>query len=154
METQEKRPIGRPPKYDKINGPTQMQADIDAYFKRCKDGKKIIVIRKGQPVETTKEIPKTVAGLAHALGFNSRVSLLNYTDKPEFMSIITRAKLEIEMDNVEGGMLGEYESRITTLNLASNYGYSTKNETEHSGAVDIKEIKINFVSPAGNSDDD
>ena len=40
---------GRPPKYDLINGPAEMQTDINRYFKRCNDGETVTVIRKGKP---------------------------------------------------------------------------------------------------------
>ena len=40
--------------------------------------------------------PPTVTGLALALGFTTRLSLLNYQGKKEFMNTITRAKTMIE----------------------------------------------------------
>lgn len=107
-----------------------MQAVIDTYFARCNAGQIITVIRKGEPIEINQRIPKTVAGLALALGFSSRQTLLNYQDIPETMDVITRAKLEIERDNLEGGMMNQYESRLTSLNLTSNYGYSTRSSVE------------------------
>lgn len=121
-------PAGRPPKYSSAE---QMQQAIDAYFAKCEQGRIITVIRKGQPIEITQRIPKTMAGLALALGFESRVSLLNYRDSSEeFMSVIVRARSQIEQENVECGLLGEHESRIASLNLASNFGYAAKTETD------------------------
>ena len=40
--------------------------------------------------------PPTVTGLALALGFTTRLSLLNYQGKAEFMNTITRAKSYVE----------------------------------------------------------
>ena len=120
--------IGRPPKYE---SPEQMQVAIDQYFKQCEAGKKTFVIRRGKEIEKTVRIPKTVSGLALALGFSSRRSILNYQEKDEFLPIISRAKLEIENDNLEGGFTGEYEARICALNLSANFGYATKKQIEN-----------------------
>ena len=51
--------------------------------------------RYGQPV-MIGERPPTVTGLALALGFTTRTSLLNYQGKKEFMDTITRAKSMVE----------------------------------------------------------
>ena len=129
-------PGGRPKQWQ---DPVKMQEAVDAYFAKCDEGRTFTIIKKGEPVEVHRKIPYTVAGLALALDFTSRQSLLNYSDLPEFMDIITRAKLRIEQDNVQGGMLGEYESKITGLNLASNYGYTTRSE------VDLKSQSIEDI---------
>ena len=150
MSNNGKHPGGRPPKWTE---PADVQAAIDKYFQRCEAGTKVIIYKRGEPYDTaTRRIPKTVAGLTLALGFTSRNSLLNYQcpdpDDPkqvEIMRIITRAKVDIEQDNVEGGMLGDYESRITGLNLASNYGYSIKSEVSQTGTMTIQ--VVNYAPP-------
>ena len=40
--------------------------------------------------------PPTVTGLAYALGFSSRPSLLNYQGRKQFVDAVRRAKLYIE----------------------------------------------------------
>lgn len=49
----------------------------------------------GHPI-TVNSRPPTVTGLALALGFTSRMALLNYQAKKEFVDTITRAKTMVE----------------------------------------------------------
>ncbi len=79
--------------------------------------------------------PLTIQGLALALGFTSRQSLLNYegyTDSSDksFLDTIKKAKLEIEMDKVEGAMMGDYNSAVTIFDLKNNHGHKDKQEIE------------------------
>lgn len=95
---------GRPPKYKSVD---EIEDLIDKFFDDC-EGTPLInhetgepyFNKYGEPVIIGKH-PPTVTGLALALGFNSRQSLLNYQDKPEFMDTITRAKSRIEQYNEE-----------------------------------------------------
>jgi len=123
-------PAGRPPRY---KTPEEMQKAIDAYFARCENGRKVTIIKKGKPIDVMKPIPMTVAGLALALGFLSREALLKYSGKPEFVSVIARAKLRIQEDMASRGLTGESESKITSLILASDFGYSTRQDISVSG---------------------
>ena len=88
--------VGRPPKY---KSKEEMEEKIEQYFKDCEghpltDDKGNQVYNKlGHPVIVDKR-PPTVTGLALALGFNTRLSLLNYQGKKEFMNTITRAKIK------------------------------------------------------------
>lgn len=79
-----------------------MQAAIDAYFKSCEgyvftDENGMPVLDKyNQPI-IIGEKPPTVTGLALALGFTNRVSLLNYQARSKaFDEVITRAKSRVE----------------------------------------------------------
>lgn len=90
--------IGRPPKYTNSE---EIQDKIDKYFHECKgeilkdkDGN-IIFDKYGQPV-VLNAVPPTITGLALALGFATRKSLLEYQGKAEFVNTITRAKSLIE----------------------------------------------------------
>lgn len=90
--------VGRPPKY---KCKEEIEEKIDAYFKECEgeilkdDSGKPIFDKFGQPVIINQK-PPTVTGLALALGFTTRLSLINYQGKKEFMNTITRAKTMIE----------------------------------------------------------
>ena len=42
-------------------------------------------------------IPPTITGIAHFLGFESRQSFYDYEQKPEFAYTVKRARLSIEM---------------------------------------------------------
>jgi len=122
---------GRPPFY---KTPEDLQAAIDSYFEYCDKGEqREIVTKQGEIITITEKIPPILPGLAYHLGFSDRHSLLDYKDKPEFTAAVMRARLRIEGNNLSGGMKGIYEARSNNLNLASNYGYSTKESIEHSG---------------------
>lgn len=95
----EKNLGGRPPKY---TCKEEIEEKIDTYFKDCEgrlltdENDKPILSKYGEPVYLGSH-PPTVTGLALALGFESRTSLLNYQGKKEFREVITRAKSRIEM---------------------------------------------------------
>ena len=82
---EKKKTTGRPPKY---KSKEEMQDKIDQYFKECegellkdKDGE-FVFDKNGFPIIVGKK-PLTMTGLALALGFSSRQSLLIYKAKKE-----------------------------------------------------------------------
>ena len=116
-----------------------MQAAIDAYKKSCE----------------RKKRPLTVQGLALALGFTSRTSLLNYEgytdiDNKPFLNTIKRAKLEIEEDKVTGAMMGEYNNAIVIFDLKNNHGHKDKTEIEQ---TNIEKYSIIEDDKDGTSED-
>lgn len=90
--------IGRPPKYKSAE---EIEEKIEAYFKECEgevlrdDDGEPVLNKFGEPI-LIHQRPPTVTGLALALGFSTRLSLLNYQGKKEFVNTITRAKSRIE----------------------------------------------------------
>lgn len=94
----EKKTGGRPPKY---RSPKAMQTAIDAYFDSCvgeilrDDEGKPMVGKSGLPVMKGQR-PPTMTGLALALGFADRSSLLDYKAKPRFEAVVRRAISRIE----------------------------------------------------------
>lgn len=93
-----KKAVGRPPKY---KNKEEIEKKIESYFKECegktledKDGNPVLN-KWGRPVVIDRR-PPTVTGLALALGFTTRTSLLAYQGKKEFMDTITRAKTRVE----------------------------------------------------------
>ena len=90
--------VGRPPKY---KSKEEIEEKIEQYFKDCEghpltdDEGKPVYNKWGYPVIIDKK-PPTVTGLALALGFTNRLSLLNYQGKKEFVNTITRAKSRVE----------------------------------------------------------
>lgn len=90
--------VGRPPKY---KSKEEIEEKIEQYFKDCEghaltdDEGNTVYNKWGYPVIVDRK-PPTVTGLALALGFSTRLSLLNYQDKKEFMNTITRAKSRVE----------------------------------------------------------
>lgn len=134
---------GRPPKYKSVE---EIQEKIDAYFEDCKG--KILRDAEGNPV-TDKYgnvimydvRPLTITGLALALGFNTRLSLLNYQAKPEFMNTITRAKAYIEQ-YAEERLYDKDGANGAKFSLANNFdGWREKQQIE----ADVKsEVTINI----------
>lgn len=99
---------GRPPAYSDA---AEFEGAAEAYFAQC---------------EASEKVP-TVNGLALALGFNSRQSLLNYADKPEFVDTVKRVRARLE---------AEWEQRLAGPNAAGtifwlkNQGWTDKTERE------------------------
>lgn len=124
--------VGRPPKYENKE---QIEGLIEEYFKRCegeilKDNEGEVVFDKyGRPVVINAR-PPTVTGLALALGFSTRLSLLNYQGKAEFMNTITRAKSMIEA-YAEERLFDRDGSNGARFSLTNNFrGWSDRPKTE------------------------
>ena len=124
--------VGRPPKY---RNKEEIEGKIEAYFKECEgemlkdDENKPILDKYGHPVIVNQK-PLTVTGLALALGFTTRLSLLNYQGKKEFMNTITRAKTMIEA-YTEERLFDRDGSAGAQFSLRNNFkGWREKPQTE------------------------
>lgn len=113
---------GRPLKYKSVK---KMQQAIDEYFNSCEsrplldENGNVLTDKKGNPVFTPGR-PPTVTGLALALGFTNRQSLLNYEEKEEFFDTITRAKTRIEM-YAEERLFDKDGANGAKFSLANNF---------------------------------
>lgn len=123
--------VGCPPMY---KTPEEMQKVIDKYFEDC-SGEYIVIDgevatdKHGHPIKT-KERPLTITGLALALGFTTRQSLLNYEGKPEFLDTIKRAKSKIEQ-YAEERLYDKDGVNGAKFNLSNNFkGWSEKQQIE------------------------
>lgn len=133
-KNKKKRPVGRPPKFE---SPEQMQAMVDAYFKSC-DGHpltdqygEILYDKNGQPIIVGMK-PPTITGLALALGFSSRMSLLNYEAKKDFLDTVLRAKSRVE-EYAETRLFDKDGANGAKFSLANNFdGWSEKKTVEQS----------------------
>lgn len=144
--SEEKRPVGRPPMFESAE---QMQKLIDAYFEEC-DGK-ILTDEEGNPIRDKNgrvirddRRPYTITGLALALGFNSRTSLLDYEGKEEFLNTITRAKARVER-YAEERLYDKNGANGAKFSLANNFKrWSEKQQIE--GSINTKqEIRVELV---------
>ena len=133
--------IGRPPMY---KNKEEIQEKIDAYFEECKgkiltdDEGNIITDKYGEAIYIDKK-PLTITGLALALGFNSRQSLLNYQDKEEFVDTITRAKARVEQ-YAEERLFDKNGANGAKFSLANNFeGWKEKQEID--GALSIGKLE-------------
>lgn len=127
-----KKAVGRPPKY---KSKEEIEEKIEAYFKECegeilKDDDGNTVFNKfGNPIIINQH-PPTVTGLALALGFKTRLSLLNYQGKKEFMNTITRAKSRVEA-YAEERLFDRDGSNGAQFSLKNNFkGWNEKQVTE------------------------
>lgn len=123
---------GRPPYYKSVE---QMQEAIDRYFADCQgeilcgaDGEPMLD-KYGNPIIIGAK-PLTVTGLALALGFTTRLALINYEGKPEFVNAITRAKTRIE-EYAESRLYDKDGANGAKFSLANNFkGWREKQEIE------------------------
>lgn len=152
-----KHPGGRPPMY---TSPDQIKDLIDRYFKDCEgvpltDKNGDTVLNKwGQPVMIHSK-PPTITGLALALGFNSRQSLLNYQGKKEFMDTITQAKARVE-EYVESRLFDKDGANGAKFSLTNNFkGWREKQQTELTGpgGAGLKIVFENLNPPAVEEED-
>lgn len=124
--------MGRPPKYKTAE---EMQDIIDEYFDNCQGT--LYTDQDGEPKldKYGNEIylgakPPTVTGLALALGFNSRQSLLNYEGKDAFMDTITRAKARVEA-YAEARLFDKDGANGAKFSLANNFkSWKERSEVE------------------------
>lgn len=137
-----KKKVGRPPKF---KSKEEMQEKIDTYFADCEgkilkdDKNNPILDKKGKPVIYGTR-PLTMSGLANALGFSSRQSLLNYEGKKEFMDTIMRARARVEQ-YTEECLFDKNSANGAKFSLANNFeGWKEKQElevTEHHKLEDL-----------------
>lgn len=123
--------VGRPPAYKSVK---EMQEKIDAYFEECKGVPLIVdgeaVTDKYGDVAIVSKKPPTITGLALALGFNSRQSLLNYQGKEEFVDTIMRAKARVEC-YAEERLFDKDGANGAKFSLANNFeGWKEKREID------------------------
>lgn len=124
--------IGRPLKYKSVK---QLQKAIDEYFESCKG--ELATLEDGTPIFDKRGAPvligvrpPTITGLALALGFNSRQSLLNYQEKEEFVDTITRAKSRVEQ-YTEERLFDKDGANGAKFSLSNNFkGWAEKTEID------------------------
>lgn len=127
-----KKKAGRPPKF---KSKMEMQGKIDKYFEAC-EGKPLVdkegnpILTKGGQIIIVGQKPLTITGLARALGFSSRQSLLNYEGKKEFLDTIMRARMRVE-EYVEESLFYKETANGAKFSLANNFeGWKEKKEIE------------------------
>ena len=137
--------VGRPPKY---KCKEEIEGLIADYFEDCegipffKNDGTPMTNDKGYIIYRKQPHPPTVTGLALALGFNSRLSLLNYQGKKEFMNTITRAKARIE-EYAEKRLFDRDGVNGAKFSLVNNFrGWSEhpKDDTEKDVLAKLDEI--------------
>ena len=118
--------MARPPKF---SSPEEFKEAADSYFTLC---------------EAKDKVP-TVNGLALALGFNSRQSLLNYAEKPEFVDVVktARTKLEMAWEERLGG-----PNATGTIFWLKNQGWSDRSEQAVTLDATVNAVERRVVRPS------
>ena len=109
--------VGNSGRAKKYTTPEELQTAIDAYYKDC----------------NTREVPYTIEGLAYALDFIDRTSLLNYEKAKgyeEFFVTVARAKAFVLRCKMEYGIKGDYNAAILKFDLINNHGMKDKSEQD------------------------
>lgn len=139
----EKHAGGRPPKYKTKD---EIQEKIDEYFDSCY--KPVIILNKETcKYQTVKDDegniikeqyrPFTVTGLADALDM-SRQSLLNYSEKDEFLDTIMRAKRKCEL-YAEERLFDKEGANGAKFSLANNFeSWKDKKDVDANVNTEIK----------------
>ena len=128
----------------------EIEDKIEQYFAICEgeplldnEGKPV-VNKYGYPCWIKPPKPPTVTGLALALGFTTRLSLLNYQDKKEFMNTITRAKTKIE-EYAESRLFDRDGSNGAQFSLRNNFkGWNGEQEKSQDEMKKLDEIIRNI----------
>ena len=108
------RKVGRPLLWKDVS---ELETLIEGYKHYLKDNQK----------------PPTIAGLAYHLGVD-RQTIYNYKEKDQFFGAIKRF-VDWVMMNYEELLITDSSSGL--IFMAKNYGYTDKQEIEHSGGLDI-----------------
>ena len=129
---------GRKPRYKSAE---EMQVMIDRYFESCKGeplmvGDEPYLDKLGRPVMINMH-PPTVTGLARALGFNSRQTLMNYQAKRGFMDTLLRAKMRVE-EYCEERLFDRDGQRGAQFSLEHNFKWLQSGEdSSETGVIEI-----------------
>lgn len=105
---------GRPKAYTEVE---TMEQKIDKFFNDCDKNKE----------------PYTITGLCIALDI-CRDTLSEYMKKEEFSDTIKKAKLKVE-NYLERHLITDSSTTGIIFNLKNNFGWSDKQQIEHSGNV-------------------
>lgn len=124
--------MARPPKFESAD---EMQKKIDVYFKSCEGH--TLPDQNGDPIRDKKGVtiivdahPPTVTGLALALGFATRKSLLDYQARnKEFLNTIQRAKLRVEQ-YAEERLFDRDGVNGAKFSLQHNFGWREEENSE------------------------
>lgn len=127
---------GRPLKFET---PEELEDKINEYFKEVDENPITKVDFKGKdaiPVTYKIRRPYTVEGLCLFLGITLQ-TFLNYESRDGFLEVVTRARMVIDGQKLEGAMTGEFNPNIVARLL---------------GLVDKKSIETNDASQIDLSD--
>ena len=127
--------VGRPPKYET---PEELQGKIDEYFKKGIKPQKIAIGSGNKKQIITVKAP-TITGLILYCGFCDRHSFYVYEKIEKFSYTIKAARSRMEQRYEELLQSGLGAGAIFAL---KNYGWSDRQDIQHSGSVDFSLKKL------------
>lgn len=138
----------------KFKNADELKTLADRYFKSCEAVQAVdedgapVYDKNGVPVMSVPERPFTVTGLALALGFTSRLALLEYGGKKSCMEIITRSLSKIE-EYAEAKLFDKGQYSGAKFFLANNFkGWSDKPCDDNSDTMEKLDAVLNELSSA------
>lgn len=139
---------GRPATFNSVD---DLKIKIDGYFEFIKGEFKMVdQIVDGEVIKVKEWIrypeAPAISSLAYFLGFESRQSVYDYEKSGEYSYTIKRARLMVEMAYEQALLSRNSTGAIFAL---KNFGWSDKQEIEHSGEMGIvwKEEKTYEANP-------
>lgn len=134
------------PKY--IKTPEILWEMFEAYREKTQSNPRLIdkALQSGKVVQEALRVPLTLEGF-EVWGYEQGVTLEHYFRNTnnaydEYCTICQRIKKSIRQDQIEGGMVGQYNPSITQRlnNLTEKTDVTTNGEA-------INEIKISIIRP-------
>ncbi|MFA6445726.1 MAG: terminase small subunit [Candidatus Paceibacterota bacterium] len=125
---EEKRPVGRPLKFQSVE---ELEKKIDEYFETTGWKTKEVYDKKKQEVVTVPYYePATITGMAVFLD-TSRETISDYREKPEYADAIKKAKDKCEYSIEYGALTNNLNPAMAIFSAKNNYGWSDKTEIDH-----------------------
>ena len=141
-------------KHKYIETPEKMWELFESYVDYVKNNPRTIekALQSGKVAIEKYRVPLTMEGFENYVanqGLNQELSHYFSNAKNSYnayLAICSRIRREIRQDQIEGGMVGQYNPSITQrLN-----GLTEKQETTHKGSIDG--IQIEIVKPSESKD--
>lgn len=140
--------MGRPI-HENFKTVEDLERAIDQYFKDTDNDP--ITKQEATPrgmVEVEIKRPYTIEGLCLALKCH-RQTILNYSKKDGYFDTITRAKMKISKQKIEGALVGIYNANFTRFDLVNNSEYLNdpkKDESESDKESANNRLRIEVVN--------
>ena len=119
--------VGRPKKYAT---PEDLQEAIDSYFLKCDRNTKLFFTKDGTAIDVPDPIPYTIEGLCEVLDLDRSNVLCYEKDEShaDFHHTVKRAKLKIQRNKVERGLMGTSNPAVSIFDLKNNHNYVDRQE--------------------------
>lgn len=123
----QRNPVGKPLRFKTVKA---LKEAIQDYFDYC-DNRVVNVYVKdaGENIPVSNPAPYTMSGLAYTLGI-SRQTLLDYSNRDEYLDTIKMARMRIEQD-VETRLMEGKAVAGAIFNLKNNFGWVDKSEIDN-----------------------